>query len=82
MTENRDDEAPYLATAAELLAFQLRMIADRMAMRIEAIEERGGETVGISPHFAGEIMRACRAAAEYVAPPVPPPETKDDDIEF
>lgn len=70
------DEPPYLSTPAEILGFQLRQIATRLEFRIEAINERGGETVGLSLSFAQEIERCCRKASEWIAPPIPEPAEK------
>jgi len=46
------------APKREASIFHLEHVATRMQMRVDAIAERGGETVGISLDFAREIVRA------------------------
>lgn len=50
-----------IAEKEPLAQFALEQVAIRMQMRVDAITERGGETVGISLGFAREIVRAINA---------------------
>ena len=49
-------------TRAELAQFELRMVIERMQFRIDTMNDYGRETVGISGHFAKEIVETCRRA--------------------
>lgn len=55
----------------ELAGFALRMVVERIAFRIDAMNERGLDHVSISKVFATEIVSACRRGAELLENPEP-----------
>lgn len=52
-------------------AFSLRMVVERIAFRIDAMNERDLDGVSISKGFATEIVNACRRGAQLLEDPEP-----------
>ena len=59
------------ASPKEIAGFALRMVVERMAFRIDAMNERGLDGVSISKGFATEIVNACRRGSELLENPKP-----------
>ena len=59
------------ASPEELAGFALRMVVERMAFRIDAMNERGLDGVSISKGFATQIVNACQRGAELLENPEP-----------
>lgn len=55
----------------ELAGFALRMVVERIAFRIDAMNERGLDGVSISKGFATEIVSSCRRGAGLLENPEP-----------
>ncbi|MDE2469715.1 MAG: hypothetical protein KGL35_13505 [Bradyrhizobium sp.] len=68
--EKRVKKVEY-ASDRELAGFALRMVVERMAFRIDVMNERGFDGVSISKGFATQIVHACRRGAELLENPEP-----------